>query len=271
MLRILVVSDASGETAERVVRAALAQFGGAAVDVTRCRNVRTSEQIAALVGRAARDGALVVHTLVSNRLRQRMLEQARLHGVDSLDMLGPLLDRLTTHLKVSPHEKPGLFQQLVGSRSREIEAVDFALGHDDGRDPDGLARAEVVLVGVSRTMKSPTMLQLALRGWFAANVPIVPDLDPDPALLALAPDRVFCLELAAERLRDLRRERALVEGIPLEPYASLAGVARELELARQLCRKHRWRRIDVTSKSAEEAAREIIALLHESGESPAVP
>ena len=186
MLRILVVSDATGDTAERMVRAALVQFQEAAVSVVRRGNIRTPEEIRDVVEEASNRDSIILHTLVSDKLRRMMLAESRLRGVDSLDMLGPVLERLATHLKLTPQEKPGLFQQLAEARSRQIEAVDFAFHHDDGQNADELGGAEVVLVGVSRSMKTPTMLYLAYRGWFAANVPIVLEIAPPPALLSLA-------------------------------------------------------------------------------------
>ena len=195
-----------------------------------------------------------------------MLEQTRARAVDSLDMLGPVLDRLAECLKLSPRQKPGLYRQLLEARSREIEAVDFAFRHDDGRHVDDLDRAEVVLVGISRTMKTPTTLYLAYRGWFAANVPIVPGIEPFPALLAVDPVRVFHLHMAPDRLVELRRVREVNESIPLESYATLSHVHQELEQARQMCARQRWRTIDVTGKSVEEAGREIIALLPRNSE-----
>jgi len=263
MLTVYAVSDGSGATAERVARAALAQFEDAPVHVVNRGQVRTADQVCGVVQEAAGGDSIILHTLVSDELRRLMLARSREHGVDSLDMMGPLLDRLATHLNLTPKEKPGLFRQLVEARSREIEAVEFAFGHDDGQNPDDLHRAEVVLVGVSRTMKTPTMLYLAYRGWFAANVPLIAGISPPPALLALPPERVFCLLMNPSRLRELRRVRASREAIPTEPYASLEHIRQELRHSQQACLERGWRGIEVTGKSVEEVGREIIGLLPE--------
>jgi len=261
MLTIYAISDGSGETAERVVRAALAQFEDVQVTVVSRGKVRTADRVCRVVQEAAGGDSIIVHTLVSDELRRLMLAQSREYGVDSLDLMGSLLDRLATHLKLTPKEKPGLFRQLVEARSREIEAVEFAFGHDDGQNPDDLDRAEVVLVGVSRTMKTPTMLYLAYRGWFAANVPLIPGISPPRGLLALPPERVFCLLMDPNRLLELRRVRADREAIPAEPYASLEHIRQELRHSQQACLEHGWRGIEVTGKSVEEVGREIIGLL----------
>jgi hypothetical protein len=265
MLTIFVVSDATGDTAERMARSALVQFKDAAVQLVRRGHVDTPDAVRAVLCEAAGKDSLVVHTLVSDELRQLMLTESRLHGVDALDLLGALLERLAIHLHLTPQEKPGLFQQLAEARSREIEAVAFAFRHDDGQNVEELHHAEVVLVGVSRTMKTPTMLYLAYRGWFAANVPLIPELPLAKPLLDLPPERVFCLSLQPEQLRQRRHARATIEAIPLESYASLTQVSKENEYAERLCKQRGWRRIDVTGNSVEEVARTIITLLADQG------
>jgi regulator of PEP synthase PpsR (kinase-PPPase family) len=262
MLTLFVVSDATGETAERMTRSALVQFQDADVTIIRRGQVGTPDQVRAVIQEAAGRDSLILHTLVSDNLRQLMLAESRRRGVDALDLMGPVLDRLVVHLRLTPREMPGLFKQLTEAKTREIEAVEFAFRHDDGQHPEDLAQAEVVLVGVSRTMKTPTMLYLAYRGWFAANVPIVPEIPPPKQLLALPADRVFCLEMHPRRLLELRRVRAELTKIPEEPYASSVHVGRELDHARQLSRAQGWQLVDVTAKSPEEVAREITVLLN---------
>jgi [pyruvate, water dikinase]-phosphate phosphotransferase / [pyruvate, water dikinase] kinase len=263
MLTVYVISDATGGTAERMARSALIQFENAPVNLVRRPNVRSAKKLRAIIEEAAAGESLILHTLVSDELRRLMVAETRLHGVDSLDMMGPILDRLAGHLKLTPQEKPGLFQQLVEARTREIEAVAFAFRHDDGQNVADLDRAEVVLVGISRTMKTPTMLYLAYRGWFAANVPLVPGITPPKTLTAMPAERVFCLVAAPDRLQQMRRVRAEEESIPLEGYITLEQIRRELAYAEQLCRKYLWQRIEVTGKSVEEVAREIILCLSE--------
>ena len=260
MLTILVVSDSTGETAERVTRAALVQFGDAPVEVVRRGGVRSDAQVRAVVREAAASGALLLHTLVSDESRRLMLQECRVHGVDSMDLMGPVLERLAHRLDLTPQEKPGLFQQLVEAKARAIEAVEFAFRHDDGQRVDELEGAEIVLVGVSRTMKTPTMLYLAYRGWFAANVPVVPGVPVPAPVTSLPRGRVFALLMTPARLAELRRARAVYLGMPSGVYASLPQVRAELLHSQHLCLEHGWNRVDVTGKSVEEVAREILAL-----------
>jgi regulator of PEP synthase PpsR (kinase-PPPase family) len=261
MMKVFVVSDATGGTAERLVRSAMVQFEGADVQLLRRSQVLAPEQVRAVVQEAADGDALIVHTLASDELRRLILAESRMHGVDCLDLLGPMLDRLAVHLRLTSRQKPGLFRQLGEAKTREIEAVEFAFHHDDGQNTQDLHRAEIVLVGVSRSMKTPTMLYLAYRGWFVANVPLIPGVPLDSALTTLPPERVFCLTIQPEQLRQRRCARANEEAIPVEPYASAAQIAKENRYAEGLCSKYDWQRIDVTGKAVEEAAREIITTL----------
>jgi regulator of PEP synthase PpsR (kinase-PPPase family) len=210
---------------------------------------------------AARSPSIVLHTMVSDDLRHLMFEEARRRGLDAFDLMGPVLERLATHLKLSPQEKPGLLGQIIEQKSRAIEAVDFAFKHDDGQRVDDLEHAEVVLVGISRTMKTPTSLYLAYRGWFAANVPLVDGMEPPSALLSMQPSRIFCLVMSPARLAELRMARANHLRMRPDAYASMQHVRRELEHAERLCRAHGWSRVDVTGKSVEEVAREIAMAL----------
>ncbi len=261
MLTIFVASDATGETAARLVRAGLVQFRNAQPTIVRRGLIRTPKQVRALVLEASRHKSLIVHTLVSHDLRRLMLSESRSREVDSMDLMGPMLDRLVTHLRLPPRLKPGLLRQLAEVQSREIEAVEFAFRHDDGQHAEELREAEVVLVGISRTMKTPTCLYLAYRGWFAANVPIIHGVPPPRELFKVPRKRVICLVMMPDRLLELRRTRADAFNIPEEPYASLTHIRQELIHARQLCRDRGWQQIEVTGKSVEEAARQIVMLL----------
>ncbi|MGC9356632.1 MAG: pyruvate, water dikinase regulatory protein [Anaerolineae bacterium] len=265
MLTIYVISDGTGMTAEQVVKAALMQFQGARVDVIREGDIKTPEAVKQVVKQAAEEQAFIVHTLVSDDLRQLMVNEARYHNIDAMDLMGPMLDRLSTRLSLSPQEKPGLFSQLREERARRIEAVEFALRHDDGLHAEELDSAEIVIVGVSRTMKTPTCVYLAYRGWFVGNVPIIPEIPLPKSLLKLPPEKVFGLTASPSLLVELRRVRARYSGLSEQSeYASLYNVEQELRHARRICARNRWRVINVTGKSVEEVSSEILTLIQSS-------
>jgi len=261
MLTIFVVTEAEGETADRMVRTALSRFMNLSANIVRCSYVSTPKQIRDVVSEAANQESLIFHTLTSEDLRRHMLTEVRANDVDSMDVMGLFFDRLRKYAKLEHRKGSRLVRHLVETRSRQIEAVEFAFRHDDGQWTEELRRAEVVLVGASRVMKTPTSLYLAYRGWFAANVPILLRLPPPEALLSLHPERVFCLYTTPQRLLELRLARAEAENIPEEPYASLRQIRSELIFSRQLSHDRGWREVDVTGRSVEEVAHEIIMLL----------
>ena len=258
MIVLFVVSDATGQTGERVLRSALAQFPDAESEIVRFGGVRSPQQVRDVVAEARRRDATVLHTLVSNELRGLMHAECRQQSVDAMDLMGPVLDRLAVDLRREPAEEPGLFEQLREARMRAIEAVEFAFRHDDGQRVRDLGGAELVLVGVSRTMKTPLSLFLAHRGWFVANVPIVPGLAPLPELLEVDPRKVFALTMRAHRLADLRRVRAKHLHMGGTDYVDLKAIRAEIREAETLAMRQRWHTVDVTAKSVEEAAREIL-------------
>lgn len=261
MNHVFVVSDGTGGTASRALDAALTQFEGIPVEIEIRPRISTEEQIHQVVHEAANVKALIVHTLVSNDLRRMMLHLGRRHNIETIDLLGPLLDRLSEQLAVHPAEKPGLFRQLNESYFRRIETMEFALDHDDGLRIDELHHAEIVLAGVSRTFKTPLSVFLAFKGWFVANVPIIPNIPPPKILFDLPPGRVFGLTMNARRLATLRRTRQEYLKNAVSDYSDLECVQHELIYALKIFQTgDQWPVIDVTGKPIEEIAGEILEL-----------
>lgn len=257
---VFAVSDGTGVTAERVVRAALTQFD-TPVEVRRIGEVRTVERVREVVREAAQAHALIVHTLVSPEVREAMFAEGRRYHVHTLDLMGPLLERLTDLLGMTPLAQPGLYH--MEDFNRRIEAVDFALRHDDGRNVEDLKQAEIVLVGVSRTGKTPLSVYLAYRGWLVGNIPILLEVNPPPILFSLPPERVIGLTVEPSRLAQLRQARARRISSVVSDYADIRRVRAEVVYALELCHRHGWRVVDMTSKPVEEAAAEVVALIRQ--------
>lgn len=259
--RVYVVSDATGGTARRVVDAALMQFKDAAVSVEQVPGVREVKEVKEVVKHAAKTRGTIVHTLALPELRRVMLTEGRRRHVATIDLMGPLLSRLSETLELAPLAQPGLMQQLDESYYERIGAIDFAVRHDDGRNPEDLDRADLVLVGVSRTSKTPISIFLAYRGWRVANVPIIANMEPPPGLSRVDRKRVVALTVQFERLVKLRQARQSRMGRGLfMGYARPEHVQEDLDWAELVLRRERWATIDVTNKSIEECAAEIIAL-----------
>lgn len=257
---IFVVSDATGGTAETVVRAALTQFQAADVIIHRIPGVRTPDRVREVVAESARLGGIIVHTMVSAECRHTMLTEGRRHNIDTIDLLGPLMTRLSNMLEISPLAQPGLFRQLDEAYFKRIAAVEFAVRHDDGKNPDELGQAAIVLVGVSRTSKTPLSIYLAFRGWLVANVPIVLGIDPPEALFRIDQSKIVGLTIRPERLQVIRSARIVTLGTHAAlAYASMDYIVKELEYSQKLF-AGRWPTIDVTNKSIEETASEVLAL-----------
>jgi len=225
----------------------------------------TKTQIHKIVEQTAASGGFIVHTLVSDRLRQIMLESGRLNNVETIDLMGPLLERLSRLVAASPSEEPGLFRELNETYFRRIETMEFAFHHDDGLRSEELHKAEIVLVGVSRTFKTPLSIYLAFKGWFVANIPIILDMPVPQQLFEISAAKVFALRANPQFLTALRRARQEIFSGSTGQYADPEYVSREMHYAATLFSKQEgWSVIDVTNKPIEEIASEILALRHKS-------
>lgn len=259
--KIFVASDGTGRTAYLAVNAALAQFPGAKVRIVVRPDITTKERAEGVVREAAEAGGFVVHTVVRDEVHADLIRAGRELNVETIDLMGPLIARLTETLATSPTERPGLFGQLGKTYFRRIETMEFALRHDDGQRVQDLKQAEIVLLGVSRTFKTPLSIYLAFKGWFVANVPITLEQPPPDALDGVDPARVFCLDTNARQLAELRRTRAEYLKGGVDGYADPEYVRIELMHARQYYGRHPgWSIVNVTNKPIEEIATEILAL-----------
>jgi [pyruvate, water dikinase]-phosphate phosphotransferase / [pyruvate, water dikinase] kinase len=262
MLKIFAISDGTGTTAERVVRAALTQFGDTELTITRYGNVLTEGRVREIVTEAEVTGGFIVHTLVSEELRRCILNEGRVLNVATIDLMGPLLARLSDQLSTPPLGKPGLFSPFDPGYMQRIEAINFTVGHDDGHGIQDLDQAEIVLVGVSRTSKTPVSIYLSYRGWRVANVPVVLGLDPPEKLFQLPRRRVVGMVIKPERLAKLRKVRVEHMGTHGLGYADLSYIRKEMTYAYHIFDRRRdWPLVDVTSKPIEEAASEIVSVL----------
>jgi len=261
MYKVFVVSDGTGRTAHQALNAALTQFTGTDVEVIVHADVRSQKQILDIVYEAANADAFIVHTLVTHSLRELILRESHMRNVETIDLMGPLLARLSNQFIHEPSQQPGLYNQLNKEYFQRIDTMQFAFNHDDGQRPEGLHDAEIVLLGVSRTFKTPLSIYLAYKGWFTANVPIIQGLEPPEILNRLDPFKVFCLTSNATRLAELRKTRHEHLGGSTGSYAEPAFVLSEIRYAMRYYHLHQdWTIINVTSKPVEEIASEILAI-----------
>jgi hypothetical protein len=262
MYHILVVSDGTGRTARQALNAALTQFPGTEIEVAVHADVRSQQEIKKIVAKAQQTGALIVHTLVTDSLRELIIRESHSNNVETIDLMGPLLSGLSTRFIHQPTQQPGLYNKLNKDYFQRIDAMQFAFNHDDGQRTESLDKADVVLLGVSRTFKTPISIYLAYKGWFAANVPIIMGINPPEVLSRLDTAKVFCLTTNASRLSELRKTRNIRLGGNIENYSEPEYVTREINFANRYYQLHpEWTMISVTGKSVEEIASEILAIM----------
>jgi hypothetical protein len=258
-----VISDSTGETAERVVRAALLQFPARKTRVRLHARVRTQDAAREVLEAAAKDGGLVVFTIVSPELRVFIHELCYEKKLEAVDVIGSLLGKLSGFLDTEPLGTPSVTLPLSEEYFRRIEAVEFAVKNDDGKEPRNLKKADLVLVGVSRTSKTPLSTYLANRGLKVANVPLVLGVALPEEIREAPQDRVVCLTIGIEQLCEIRRARLRQLGMPPDTnYGLRDHVRQELEYAHSIFRAHpEWPVLDVTGKAIEETAGIIIETL----------
>ncbi|MBN2318066.1 MAG: kinase/pyrophosphorylase [Acidobacteria bacterium] len=259
-LTIFLVSDGRAETAARVLQAAAVQFEGEEYRVERRRNIRTPEAVHRVVKEAERLGAIIFFTLVGKETR-KVMHQAMGRNIEIIDLLGPVITALHSRFKREPGAVPGLLYDLERDHYDRMTAFDYVLTHDDGQRIHELNRADVVLTGVSRSSKSSTCFYLAFQGVRAANVPLVPGMDPPPQLLKLPPNRVVGLRINVQRLVRVREARMPDLGLDVDQdYADQRAVAAEVNYVNRLMDKRKWNTVDVSYLAVEEIARQVLHL-----------
>lgn len=267
ILHLHLVSDATGETNHQIARACLVQFDGVRAKEHVWSLVRTRSYLDKVVAGVEAHPGPVLFTLVDPELRRRLEDTCRRLDVPCIAVLDPVLQALGSHLGLESHGRPGRQHEMDAAYFRRIEAMDFTLAHDDGQLVHDLEDADIVVVGVSRTSKTPTSLYLANRGYKTANVPIVPGIEPPDELFHLRRPVVVALTTDPTRLIQVRRNRVLMLKQREETdYVALERVRKEVADARRLFERNGWPVIDVSRRSIEETAAAVLQHL-ETGES----
>ena len=257
---IYILSDGTGETAERVARATVLQFSNAPIDFRTFAHVLSEVEIREILQQAERDQPFIFYTMVNPEHRELLRALADERNIECADLIGALMMKVANFLGQKPLLEPGLGHALDEEYFRRVEAVEFAVKNDDGQEPRNMAKADIVLVGLSRTSKTPLSIYLAHKGWRVANVPLVKDIDPPRELFEVPPRKVFALQIGLDALVKIRRARLKHLGLPEgSDYATRASVAEELRWVQELYARHpEWPIFDVTNRAIEETAAEIL-------------
>ncbi|MFZ5906665.1 MAG: pyruvate, water dikinase regulatory protein [Nitrospirota bacterium] len=258
---IYLVGEGTGDTISKIARAALAQFHHEQVEVKNFFMVTEETYISHIMKTAASDDALVAFSIVQPPLRDFLIHEAERRGIKAIDVIGNFIIQLSIFLREKPLEIPGRQYILDEHYFRRIEAINFAVKHDDGKLPGGMKHADIILTGLSRTGKTPLATYLANQGWKVANVPIHPDMEPPRELFEVDQQKVFALIINVESLVKLREAR--LEQLGLEPdakYADPVYVEQEIEWCEEFFARHpKWKIMNVSNKAIEEVAASIVS------------
>lgn len=262
LFHIHLLSDSTGETIISVARACLAQFEEV-VPVEHFWNlVRTDRQLDFVFEDIEKNPGMVIYTIVDDHLRQRVQDRCVQAGIPGLSVLDPIIDVMADYLGKQRRGRPGLQHEMNAAYFSRMEALDFAIAHDDGQGATDYPRADVILVGVSRTSKTPVTLYLANRGILAANIPFVPNVPISEEILALTKPLIIGLTKDADQLIQIRQTRlSFLQQSDRTSYVDPEMVREELKSARRLFASHGWPVIDVSRRAIEETSAEIVSLL----------
>jgi regulator of PEP synthase PpsR (kinase-PPPase family) len=258
MKKIYILSDATGQSGLHIVRAAIVQFHRARTKMMLYHDIDSTDELKKVLDQAKAAKALIAFTFVKKEMRDFASMYCMKHDILHHDILGPLIFNLSAYLKQEPLETPSLLRRVDERYFKRIDAIEYTLGHDDGRGAERLHEADIVLVGLSRTSKTPTSFYLAQEGYKVANVPIVPGIALPEELFEIDQHKIVCLMIDPDVLQKVRVVRQ--KHSRLKPsYSDFKTVFAEVEYVWALTRKHRaWKVINTTNKSIEETAWEII-------------
>ena len=245
-----------------VARATASQFDSGKFDIVRIPYITSSVQIKETMREASKHTCIICHTLVSPELRESLLEEAKKNNLQTVDIMGPMIRAIQDVSDLTPKLKPGLIHMLDQDYFKRVEAVEFAVKYDDGKNPWGLLKADLILVGVSRTSKTPLSMYLAHKKIKVANVPLVPEVPPPDELFQVSPQKIIGLVIDSSKLNEIRAERLKIMRLPPDAnYATLNRIGDELEYAMKIMERIGCPVIDVSHKAIEETANTIMEIV----------
>jgi regulator of PEP synthase PpsR (kinase-PPPase family) len=261
---IYIISDGTGETATTMIRAALVHYSTKNVNIIRCKNVRTEEQVDAVIEQVHQNRGMIIHTVVSDSLREKIKDSSLGKNIQCLDLLGPILEELNIYFgEKHTVRTAGLLRSVDERYFKRIEAIEYTVKHDDGKLLTDLDNADIILVGISRTSKTPLSIFLSHKGWKVANVPLVLNQTLPHELFKVDQKKIVGLIIDSDSLFRIRRKRLEKFGQdPASEYASLSHISQEIDYALDIYKQNRkWPIFNVTDRALEETAAEIIRIV----------
>lgn len=266
-LIIYVISDSVGETAQQVTKAALSQFSlNEGYEIRRFPYIVDEKHLLEILNSGKNENAVVVYTLVDDKLLSITERFCQEEGLSHIDLMTPLLREISNKTNINPKREPGIIRKLDESYFKRVEAIEFAVKYDDGKDPRGILKSDIVLVGISRTSKTPLSMYLANKNIKVANVPLVPEIPIPKELYQIDPKKIIGLTNSPEKLNRIRIERLKALGLSSESsYANLERILQELDYSEKIMKKLNCPVINVSNKAIEETAGIILDIINENG------
>lgn len=261
--KIFILSDSTGETAATMIRAALVQYSHQNIQISRHKNIRSEQQAEAVIEDCFNSQGLLVYTVAPQSLRNKIKEMAASKGLPHLDLLSPVLNVLDVYFGQTSENNVGILRAVDDRYFKRIEAIEFTVKHDDGKTLQQLDKADIVLVGISRTSKTPLSIFLSHKGWKVANIPLVLDSPLPEELFKIDQRKIVGLIIDIESLQRIRKNRLEKFGQDTGgEYASLQHIINEIEFAERIFKQNRrWPVFNVTERALEETASEIVKII----------
>ena len=266
-LIIYVISDSVGETAQQVTKAALSQFNKEYdCEIRRFPYVAEEKFLIEILESGKNEGAIIVYTLVSENLLNIAKDFCSKEELSHVDLMTPLINQISKKVGTKPRREPGIIRKLDESYFKRVEAIEFAVKYDDGKDPRGILKSDIVLLGISRTSKTPLSMYLANKNIKVANVPLVPEIPIPKEVFEIDPKKIIGLTNTPEKLNSIRQERLKALGLSSNAsYANLERILQELDYSEKIMKKAGCPVIDVSNKAIEETAGIILDIMKENG------
>lgn len=259
---IYIISDSVGGTANSIGKAAISQFPSADIKLHGYPFIRGEDTLISILEKAQRKNAMVLHTLVSDNLSKIAQEYCIKNNIFCVDLLSPVINEIQQRSGIEPLEKPGALHEMDQTYFDRIKAIEFAVTYDDGRDPKGFLEADIVLLGISRTSKTPLSMFLANLNYKVANLPLVPESHIPEQLWQVDPKKIVGLTNNLDMINSIRKERMIAYGLnPDTPYSDKGRIEKELEFSNNLYEKLGCLVINVEKRSIEETAAIIVSTL----------
>ena len=265
---LYAISDSIGETAQQVAKAAISQFDikEETYDIRRFPYVSTKETLMEILESAKNENSIIVYTLVSENLGDIVEDFCAKENLHCVDLMSQIVNILSEKIGTPPKREPGIIRRMNEEYFRRIEAIEFAVKYDDGKDPRGVLKADLVLVGISRTSKTPLSMYLANRNIKVANIPLVPEIPIPKEVYEINPKKIIGLTNTPEKLNEIRQSRLKALGLSSNAnYAKLDRILEELDYSEEVMKKLSCPVINVANKAIGETAGLILDIMKENG------